>query len=397
MLYQTANAIAGMFVNVFLIQVTNNIGLILMQNILFALSLLGAFLLGSKIVAKIDIIKILRLGILSNMLYFLIILILQENTPPFLIPLGLFNGIGQGFFWFSYNILVGRLLTDDERGKFFGLKTSIENLFGIVTPMAAGFVIARFSELTGYYVLFGTSVVMYILGIILSRKLATFTSDQKLNFLPILRLRGNKFWNAQLSLNLTMGMSTMIHTQIFIVFAFHLLQDEQRIGNYNSLIALVGVISSMWLAKNLTAKNESRLALISATVFVIGLTTFGIFASEGAFLVAAIAVGFAHPWNMSIAQSMKYKLSTLGGDGFTQEEYVVATEFPVAFGRLLGLVIALTATLMLEIQLAYSVLMILNGVSWLVNYFILNRQVGWLKSVEEENIIVKKPESRRSS
>jgi len=391
MLYQTANAIAGMFVNVFLIQVTNNIGLIIMQNILFAASLLGAFLLGSKLLAKIDIIKILKIGILSNMLYFLTILILQENTTPFLIPLGFFNGMGQGFFWFSYNLLLGRLLTDDERGKFFGTKQSFENLFGIVTPMLAGFVIARFSELTGYYVLFGTSVAMFTLGILLSKKIETFTSDQKLNFLPILNLRKNKYWNAQLFLNTTMGMSTMIHSQIFVVFAFDILQNEQRIGTYNSLIAIVGVLSSMWLARNLTAKNEKKLAGISATVFMTGLTILGIFATEISFAVAALAVGFSLSWNMSIAQSMKYKLSTMGGDGFSQDEYIVAAEFPTAFGRILGLGIALGATLLFEAQVAYRLLMILNGLSWLVNFVGINRQVRWLRPNEEQFLTMKKP------
>jgi len=391
MLYQTATAIAGMFVNVFLIQVTNDIGLIIIQNILFAVSLLGAFLLGSKLLAKIDIMKILKLGILSNMLYFLVILILQENTTPFLIPLGFFNGIGQGFFWFSFNILLGRLLNDEERGRFFGMKNSFENLFGIVTPMVAGFVIARFSELTGYYVLFGTAVVMFILGIMLSRRLETFTSEQKLNFLPILRLRGNKFWKAQIGLSLSMGASTMIHTQIFMVFAFYILRDEQRIGAYNSLLAVIGVLSSMWLSKYLTSKNEKRLAGISATVFMVGLVTLGIFASEAAFVVAIVAVGFAHSWNMSIAQSMKYKLSSVGGDGFSQEEYVVAAEFPIALGRIVGLIIALSATLMLEERLAYSLLMILNGFSWIINYFLMDHFVGWLQSQEKGLQITKKP------
>ena len=386
MLYQTANAIAGMFVNVFLIQVTNNLGLIIMQNILFAASLLAAFLLGSKLVAKIDIIKILKLGMLSNMLYFLIILVLQENTTPFLIPLGIFNGIGQGFFWFSYNILLGRLLTDNERGKFFGTKQSFENLFGIVIPMIAGFVITRFSELTGYYVLFGTSVAMYILGMLLSKEIETFTTHQKMNFLPILKLRRNKFWDSQLFLNTTMGMSTMIHNQIFMVFAFEILRNEQRIGNYNSLLAVIAVVSSMWLAKNLTPKNEKNLNLISSSVFMFGLVTLGIFANEIAFGIAIAAIGFSLPWNMSIAQSMKYKLATLGGEGFSQDEYIIATEFPVAFGRILGLIIALTASLTLEPLLAYRVLVIINGSIWLVNYIAINHLVGWLKPREESPV-----------
>ncbi|MCL1949505.1 MAG: MFS transporter [Turicibacter sp.] len=391
MLYQTANAIAGMFVNVFLIQVTNDLGLIIMQNILFAASLLGAFLLGSKLLAKVDIIKILRFGVLSNMLYFLIILILQENTAPFLIPLGLFNGVGQGFFWFSYNILLGRLLTDDERGKFFGVKQSFENLFGIVTPMVAGFVITRFSELTGYYVLFGTSVIMFIFGILLSSRIQTFTSDEKMNFLPILKLRGNKYWNSQLFLNTTMGMSTMIHNQIFIVFAFHILRNEQRMGNYNSLIAVVGVLSSMWLARNLTSKNEKKLSIISASVFMLGLTGLGVFANEVAYAVAAVAVGFSLSWNMSIGQSMKYKLSTLGGDGFSQDEYIIAAEFPTALGRILGLGIALGAALILEEQLAYRLLMILNGSLWLINYVAIQKQVGWLQDSPPKSRLRQKP------
>ncbi|MCD8027065.1 MAG: hypothetical protein LUF02_00015 [Erysipelotrichaceae bacterium] len=150
MLYLAGTNIAMTFVNVYLIRLTNNIGFIIIQNIINYIALLLTFIVGTKLIHKLDLKVILDIGIISTSLYYLSILMLQKNASSLLIPLGIFNGVGQGFYYFSFNLLTGKLVNENEQGRFFSYQQSFSYIFGVVTPSISGFIIARFTTLTGY-------------------------------------------------------------------------------------------------------------------------------------------------------------------------------------------------------------------------------------------------------
>ena len=154
MLYLAGTNIAMTFVNVYLVRLTNNIGFIIVQNILNYTALLFAFTCGTKLTSRINLKNILNLGIISTSLYYLCILFLKKDSSSLLIPLGIFNGIGQGFYYFSFNLLTGHLVLENEQGKFFSFQQSFSYIFGVITPSISGYIIAKFTQLTGYYILF---------------------------------------------------------------------------------------------------------------------------------------------------------------------------------------------------------------------------------------------------
>ena len=119
MLFLAGSNIASVFLNVYLVRLTNSIFIILFQNILNYVSLLIAFIIGTKFISKINLVTFLKTGIFSMIAYYLLILSLKEQARLFLIPLGIFNGIGQGFYYFSFNLLTGQLVKESEQGRFF--------------------------------------------------------------------------------------------------------------------------------------------------------------------------------------------------------------------------------------------------------------------------------------
>lgn len=114
MLFLAGLMIAATFVNVYLIRLTDDMGLMILQNIAVYAALLFAFVLGTKYVKKGNMLTLLRIGLLANMLYYLLILVLKEKAGTYLIALGMFNGFGQGFYYFTFNILVGKLTSENE-------------------------------------------------------------------------------------------------------------------------------------------------------------------------------------------------------------------------------------------------------------------------------------------
>ncbi len=79
MLYLAGTNIAMTFINVYLVRVTNHIGVIIIQNMINYFSLLCAFVWGTKLISKINLQFILKLGMISTALYYLFIYFVIER------------------------------------------------------------------------------------------------------------------------------------------------------------------------------------------------------------------------------------------------------------------------------------------------------------------------------
>lgn len=79
---------------------------------------------------------------------------------------------------------------------------------------------------------------------------------------------------------------------------------------------------------------------------------------------------------------MKYQLSEIAKNGYTQYEYIVSSEFFIALGRMTGLVFALVLCSVMSLRNAYGLLMIFDGSLWLMDHYIINKKVQWLTKEE---------------
>ena len=248
-LFMSGFMIASTFVNVYLLRLTGNMGLMILQTIANYFMILSGFLIGTYYTKKGgSMLNLLRIGIASIILYYALILILKEKASTYLIFLGLCNGIGQGFYYFTFNILVGQLLNETERPKFFGFQSSFSFIFGVLAPSISGAIIVRFSELTGYYVLFAATVFVLVMSIFFSMQLKKVDSHQSYTIFPVLMEKGNKFWNLNKYVNFTNGFTQAIYGQIFTVFAYLIISNEATIGNLSSTMSLIGVVCSLFIA-----------------------------------------------------------------------------------------------------------------------------------------------------
>lgn len=379
MLYLAGTNLATTFINVYLVRVTNNIGIIIIQNIINYATLLLAFMLATKLIIKISLNFILKLGIVATLLYYLCILLLQEKTSLFLIPLGLFNGMGQGFYYFSFNLLVGQLVKEKEQGRFFSWQQSFSYLFGVITPTVSGYIIVRFTQLTGYYLLFLTAVILFGLGMIISSQIANINLDAKMNVLKVLKLKGNVYWDSNKYYHLSNGVREAIFNQIFTVFAYSIIANEQIIGQYNSMMAVIGIFSSVFIASRFNRYNQKKYHLIASIIYFVIMLLLGVFKTPGTLLLVYLGLGIVYCWNQTLFQSMKYQLASRAKADFNQEDYIVSCEFFIALGRITGLTIALLLCNFMPLNNAYSLLIIFDGMLWLVDHYVINKKVNWLE------------------
>jgi hypothetical protein len=77
---------------------------------------------------------------------------------------------------------------------------------------------------------------------------------------------------------------------------------------------------------------------------------------------------------------MIYQLSARAKNGYHKDEYLITAEFPMAAGRIFGLAIAFLVIQIVPVDVyAYRILFVIISVAWLIEYFVIDKQVGWLK------------------
>lgn len=377
-LFNAGLTIASTFVNVYLIRLTNNMGLMILQNIANYLMIISGFVLGTRLTKKgISMLSLLRIGITAVISYYALVLLLKENAGNYLILLGLCNGIGQGFYYFTFNILIGKLLKNEEQSKFFSYQSSFGYFFGVLAPTISGYIIVKFTELTGYYVLFGTAVLVFVLAIIFSIKLKKVQVSETYSLLPVLKERGNKHWNLLKFISFTFGAKEVIYYQIFTVFAYLIISNEATIGNLTSISSLIGVLSSLLIASKFTSKTQKKYHFMYCIGYAISLGCLGLFATPFALKASFIINGLVFTWCNVIYSTHIYQLAKKAATKYTNSDYIIVCEFPLAAGRILGLFIFYILNLMIDSFTLYRILLIAITVLPFIDHYVINKKVNW--------------------
>ena len=374
--------VASTFVNVFLLRATDgNVGLILIQSTINFITLLIAFVGGSKLLAKISITTLLRAGIASMSFYFIAILLLRDHISTFLIPLALFNGLGQGLYWFATNLLIAKVIKESEQGRYFGYQQTAGSIFGVLTPALSGFIITRFSDLTGYYILFGIAFVLFALGIFMIKDIPGFTSTTKIQVYNVLKLKGNRYWDACKYFTFVNSLKDAIDGQIFMLFAFLVFTNEGIIGNLLSSTAILTVFSSFWFAKVYKRKNQQSFYLITAGTMIVLYLLLAFFPYVPVLLTLWVVFALIQNWAGTILQSVVFQLTSRAKGGYDQNDYLVALEFPTALGRVVGMFVALVLIHLIASDIyVYRILFVVIAIAWILEYFIIERLVKWFRN-----------------
>jgi len=382
--------VANTFVNVFLLRATEgNVGLIIIQSAINFVALLVAFVSGSKLLSKISITTFLKIGITSMAFYFIAVLILQNNVAIFLIPLALFNGLGQGFYWFSTNLLVAKIIKEREQGRYFGFQQTTGSIFGVITPAISGFIITRFTDLTGYYLLFGTALLLFVLGIFMIKHIPGFTSETKIHIYDVLKLKGNRYWNACKSYTFVVALNSSINNQIFMLFAFLIFTNEGVMGNLLSATAIITIFSSFWFAKISRRENQQPFYFVTAVSSTVIYILLALFPYVPIFIAALVIFAVTRNWATVILQSLIFQLTSRAKGDYKQNDYLVAIEFPMALGRVVGMAIALLLIHLIASDIhVYRILFIVIAIAWILEYIIIEKKIKWFRDeLENEDVV----------
>jgi len=187
-------SMSGVFLNLYLWRLTESLTINGGYNmIVFGLTPF-AFAWAGFWVKKKDRMFVFRLGVIFNALFYLCVVIAQENVADFFYVFAVLNALANSFYWTGYLVLMYDVSNAQNRLRYMASNMIVFSFASLIGPALAGFIISRFESLIGYVIIFAIAFCMFVFTAIVSFRLKPIISHRKTYYLRFMGLliRKNK-------------------------------------------------------------------------------------------------------------------------------------------------------------------------------------------------------------
>lgn len=307
-------------------------------------------------------IYLLRIGILLNFVYFLLLAILKEKIISYVWLIGLIYGLEEGFYYSIYNNFESTGISNEERAKFIGSYTAWNAILGMLIPIFFGSIIS--AEGFGKAVLVVLILVVFQIVCSLIFKDTHVPRANKTNIKKYAELVERKPC-VQKSYLLSIfegfiynGAFSSIIT-VYIIKVFH---GSFELGIFTALFSLVTCICGILFAKKVREQDYQRLLKFSTFFMMIGTIFIMITCNSFTVILFNFFLVFSKSLMTLINEKNKFDITNLSEiKNKYKEEYFLGVEGSLMIGRIIsyGIFILLSfATTVMETNLILSLFML---------------------------------------
>lgn len=372
-LFDSANSVTDLFFTFLIFDQTGSLAKILIFKLWqFIFIPIGA-LFSDFCTNRIGPIKTYILSILINIIYVSLIISFRESAVNYLIILGVLNGLVIGSRALPWNVLFQDKVTDENRGRFGGVRRSLDGIRSIILPAICAFYIGGGGS---YLILFISSVFLYILSVV---SIFTLRPDKFISKpIRLLESLRNYVTNRDLKLLLRatfmIGLRSSILVSIWDIVALTLIGGMTSWGVYKTIFGIVTVILSYIIGNKLNLLRSRFGASLSAIAFFLGMTVLALNFNLQGFLIYSLAAAFfnASFWNsLDIIRAQIIKRNIFD-DGLVDETKFIK-EIPLCIGRVIPIFILLETNASFEENFVLRIIILVVGIMPFIVYLILSK------------------------
>jgi YQGE family putative transporter len=375
-LYSLSIALSNTFVNIYIWKLTKksftdialyNLAVVVLQPI--------TFILAGRMAKKVDRVKVLRLGVIFLALFYLTVLIAGTKISSFLLLLGSLLGIGYGFYWLAYNVLTFEITDPDNRDFFNGILGILSSFGGMIGPIAAGIIITRFAKLTGYTLVFGLSLTLFALAVILSFSLKPRPAHGKYNFMRIWEeRRENDNWRQVTNAHFFQGLREGVFIFIISIFVFISTGSEMAIGTFGLLNSGLSFVAYYAASRLIKKTHRKKSILIGGIVLYLATLLIVWEISYVKLLFYASMIAVAYPLLLVPYTSTTFDVIGTGWKAAEMRiEYIVVREIFLNVGRIVSILCFIAAVTLFNEEKAIPILLLFLGAGHTCIYFFIKK------------------------
>ena len=370
-LYSLSVALSNTFVNIYLWKQSGEFADLGLYNLSVVVFQPLTFILAGRWAKKIDRVIVLRLGVIFLSLFYLAVLVTGSDASEHLILLGGLLGVGYGFYWLAYNVLTFEITEPETRDFFNGFLGVLTSAGGMIGPIAAGYIISHMEKFTGYTVVFGISLSLFFLAVLLSFFLKRRSAAGKYDFLRIMKeRRHNKNWQYITNAHFFQGLREGTFAFIISVFVYITTESEMALGTFGLLNSGKSFIAYYAVTKIVKKENRKKAIFIGGAALFASIFIIIFNFTYARLLIYAAVIAIAYPLILVPYLSMTYDVIGTGWKAAEMRiEYIVVREIFLNLGRILSVLIFIFAVSYADPVRAIPVLLIFLGGGHLFIYF----------------------------
>lgn len=293
-----------------------------------------------RYINKNNVLKMYRLGLFSNGICLLALLLLGANVSEHIVLYAILDCATSLMYWSPYKMILYNFKSDNQLKKVFSYNSIVSSIISIISTVGMGYIIVNFS----YEV-----VLTIIITLIFVACFVTFKFDkydfENISTIKISNmkyvLKDNQarnifkivFWEG-------MGYRGGLTTAITLII-FFTLGSESSLGNLDAIFALLGLITAFLVKKYLKEKDNkvvfkiSALAILIATIPIIFTSSFEVF------VIYNVIFNIAYKITQILVDTAVFNISSNKIITKYQLEYTFISEVTHGFGKAISEIILL--------------------------------------------------------
>ena len=238
----------------------------------YLLLAIGSFIVAGIIKNKFRI-GMFRIGVITNFIYIMSVVILKEKVIDYLGIISILYGISQSQYWFPYNLFIIDKIENFERTDYTVKKNIIVSLIGVLFPVLLGTIITATNfEITSIIILI-ISLVQIILSFILTTD-NHVTNLGKYDLLKVWKkIKDNKQVKKMLIVEFLIGfnISDGALGVLITILIFNAFKTDMNLGIISSISTVLSICAIKLYGKLVKDKSDKKIILISSIIPVISL------------------------------------------------------------------------------------------------------------------------------
>ncbi|MFZ4450394.1 MFS transporter [Salibacterium aidingense] len=356
-----ANNLSNIFINVFLFRLTDQIGTVVLFNLIMYISWVPAFIFAGWLSKKTSRRNGLISGGAAQLLFYFFILLFGDQASTYVIELGILFGAGSGFYWISVNVLSVDYTHEKNRDWFNGLNGTFESFSKMIGPLVSGWLIYIGDGFSGYYLVFGISFFLFIISFIISLTLSKDKDYAPFHWKDMLKVHRCRSWRLLSYAFMANAFRGGVISFIILIWVFMVTKNESALGNFSFMSTSLSFL--IYYIMGRYGSSEHRLLYMLSGNILIGLALGGLLfeVSWELLLVYGILSGISIPlFEMPFNTLALNNISDFDKNGKNRVELVVAREIALSFGRITS------------VFLLYLIYLDDNNDIWMLRLFIIS-------------------------
>ncbi|PTX58269.1 YQGE family putative transporter [Melghirimyces profundicolus] len=343
-LFAVSTAMSNTFVNVYLWKLKQDFAVIGRFNLANYLAMAVTFVLAGRLSKQVDRVIAIRIGVALQALFYLAVLLLGPRSVDLVFLLGMFLGVGAGFFWLSYNVLYFEITERYNRDIYNGINGLLTSGAGILAPVISGWIITRVDHFTGYRIIFAFSLAVFMAAVVVSFLLKRRNARGEYRLREILRLalqRGNHWYWVNLAM-VAQGAREGLFAFLVSLLIFVSTGNELALGGYLTAASIVALISYFVVGRCMRLSWRDESILLGASM--LGIVVVPLIWDINTWTLVVLGVGAALFYPVYMVPLTSAVFDVIGENQDTARlrvEYVVARELALNVGRVLSVVVFL--------------------------------------------------------